>query len=126
MKTFAQFRKLTEASVTYTKLKTGDWGLRIQGSVKPGDAVTVSKKNGDVKRETVGKVVWTGNGISLATIGLSNQKSSSSRSGSSWDSDKFNGYGRSRGGWHKSCVTDGNCSSIGSGKSCGGYDCDGY
>ena len=45
---------------------------------------------------------------------------------SNYDSSKFNGYGAPRGGFRKSCVTGGNCSSFGSGNSCGGHDCDGY
>ncbi len=43
-----------------------------------------------------------------------------------WDPSAFNGYGRERGGYRKACVSDGNCSSMGSGRSCGGHDCDGY
>jgi hypothetical protein len=31
-----------------------------------------------------------------------------------------------KGGYRKACKTDGNCSSVGSGRSCGGHDCDGY
>lgn len=46
--------------------------------------------------------------------------------GKNWDPNRFNGYGRPRGGYVKSCITGGNCSSIGSGRSCGGHDCDGY
>jgi hypothetical protein len=46
--------------------------------------------------------------------------------GRNWDSSRFNGYGRARGGYVKACVSGGNCSSIGSGRSCGGHDCDGY
>ncbi len=30
------------------------------------------------------------------------------------------------GAYRKACVSDGNCSSMGSGRSCGGHDCDGY
>ena len=43
-----------------------------------------------------------------------------------WDPTAFAGYGRPRGGYRKACVTGGNCSSVGSGRSCGGHDCDGY
>lgn len=46
--------------------------------------------------------------------------------GSNWDATKFNGYGARRGGYRKACVTGGNCSSVGSGRCCGGHDCDGY
>lgn len=46
--------------------------------------------------------------------------------GRNWNPDRFNGYGAARGGYSRVCKTDGNCSSFGSGKSCGGHDCDGY
>jgi hypothetical protein len=54
--------------ITYTKLKSGEWGLRVQGSVESGRRVTVTKKSGESKTEIVGKVIWSGNGISLCTI----------------------------------------------------------
>lgn len=50
----------------------------------------------------------------------------SSSAARSWNADRFNGYGQRRGGFSRACKTDGNCSSIGSGKSCGGHDCDGF
>ena len=43
-----------------------------------------------------------------------------------WDPTVFRGYGRPRGGYRRACVTGGNCSSCGTGRSCGGHDCDGY
>lgn len=46
--------------------------------------------------------------------------------GGVYDAQKFNGYGRPRGGYRRACPTGGNCSSVGSGRSCGAYDCDGY
>ena len=46
--------------------------------------------------------------------------------GRNWDSTAFAGYGRPRGAYRKRCVSDGNCSSMGSGRSCGGHDCDGH
>lgn len=49
-----------------------------------------------------------------------------SNRGGIYDSQRFNGYGRPRGGFVKRCISGGNCSSIGSGRSCGGHDCDGY
>lgn len=50
----------------------------------------------------------------------------SSGHGRNWDPNRFNGHGRPRGGHVKACISGGNCSSLGSGKSCGGHDCDGY
>jgi hypothetical protein len=43
-----------------------------------------------------------------------------------WDATKFNGYGARNGGYVRACKTGGNCSSFGSGRSCGGHDCDGH
>ena len=54
------------------------------------------------------------------------QTAKASGGGRGWDPDRFNGYGAPRGGYRKSCPTGGNCSSFGSGRSCGAYDCDGY
>jgi hypothetical protein len=48
------------------------------------------------------------------------------RRGSNWDPSRFNGYGRAKGGFRKSCISGGDCSSIGTGRSCGGHDCDGF
>lgn len=53
---------------TYTKLKSGEWGIRVEGKVSEGDVITVTKKDGATKSETVEKVVWTGNGITLCAI----------------------------------------------------------
>lgn len=55
-------------NATYTKLQSGEWGIRVTGTVSPGVTVPVSKKSGETKTETVGKVVWSGNGVSLCTI----------------------------------------------------------
>lgn len=55
-------------TASYTKLKSGDWGVRVQGKVAEGDVVTVTKKSGETKRETISKVVWSGNGVSICAI----------------------------------------------------------
>lgn len=62
------------AATTFTKLKDGTWGLRGPGLVE-GQQVWVEKR--DCARpvpKTVGKVLWTGNGISIATIGVTPKK----------------------------------------------------
>lgn len=48
-------------SATYQKLRSGEWGVRVVGA-KPreGDQVTVKKKDGTTKVETIAKVVFTG------------------------------------------------------------------
>lgn len=53
---------------TYTKLKSGGWGVRVVGTAKAGDRVTVTTKAGVKKVETVTAVVWSGNGVTLCAI----------------------------------------------------------
>lgn len=55
---------------TYTKLRSGEWGVRLaqEAKLKPGDTVTVVKKSGESKVETVRSVVWSGQGITLLAI----------------------------------------------------------
>ena len=53
---------------SYTKLKDGSWGIRVDGTVAPGSVVTVTKKDGTRNTEKVAKVLWTGNGVALCSI----------------------------------------------------------
>lgn len=39
---------------------------------------------------------------------------------------QWNGYGGPNSRGRKACITGGNCESFGSGRSCGGFDCDGF
>lgn len=57
---------------TYTKLKNGEWGIRSTSPIADGQQVLVTKKSGQTKNETVGHVIWRGNGVNLATIATSN------------------------------------------------------
>lgn len=68
---------------TYSKLRNGDWGVRVQGTATVGQTVTVRKKSGETKAERIASVVWVGNGISLCTVERSatSRRSQSSRSG---------------------------------------------
>lgn len=56
-------------AATYTKLRDGSWGVRIDGPAVAGQTVTVTKKSGESKAETVAAVVWSGNGVSVCSIG---------------------------------------------------------
>lgn len=69
-------------AITYTKLKNGDWGLRADRALTPGTTATVKKASGETKAETVGKLVWSGNGVHLYTTqrsAVAATKSGSSR-----------------------------------------------
>lgn len=54
---------------TYAKLRDGSWGIRWEGtSLKAGAKVLVERRDGSRQIHTVGRVVFRGNGICLATI----------------------------------------------------------
>lgn len=64
------------SQITYTKLHSGEWGLRGHG-LSSGTSVTVTKRDGSRKTETVGRILWTGqDGTQLATIGGSSHSHS--------------------------------------------------
>lgn len=68
--------------VGYTKLKSGDWGVKGPADVvKAGATVTVVKKSGETRQERIGRVVWTGSGVSIATIGQAGSASGSPSKG---------------------------------------------
>jgi hypothetical protein len=80
-------------SATYTKLKSGEWGVRVQGDARVGQVVTVKKRDGTTKTETIEKVVWSGNGISLCAVSRSAKPAYTPRAGrrnnNSSDCDDF-------------------------------------
>jgi hypothetical protein len=45
---------------TYTKLRSGEWGVRVLGSARDGQTVGVVKKSGERKTETIARVLWSG------------------------------------------------------------------
>lgn len=56
--------------ISYSKLRTGNWGIRSTTKVVEGQSVTVTKKSGESKSETIQKIVWTDNaGVWLCAIG---------------------------------------------------------
>jgi hypothetical protein len=65
---------------SFAKLKSGDWGVRVKGTCRPGQKVTVTTKAGASKEVTIGTVLWAGNGVSLCSI-AGNGQSSGRRSG---------------------------------------------
>lgn len=73
---------------TYTKLKSGDWGIKIVGggALREGVQVQVRKKSGDLKYETIAKILWRGpDGTLLCAISQRSGSGSgyTSRTGSS-------------------------------------------
>ena len=107
---------------TPAKLRDGSWGARAPRNVQVGQTLTITTRAGKSWDATITRIVWVGDDVALcATESLDRPRHSRN-----YDPDRFNGYGARRGGYRKACVTDGNCSSFGTGRSCGGYDCDGH
>lgn len=55
--------------ITWSKLKSGDWGLRSTSQLQMGTSVNVSKKDGTIKAAIVGQEVWNGNGVWIYAVG---------------------------------------------------------
>lgn len=54
-------------TATPTKLRSGDWGARIpSASVREGDSITITARSGKTWSARVTKVVWQGNGVTIA------------------------------------------------------------
>lgn len=69
-------------NASYTKLKDESWGIRVEGGTpKPGQSITVRKKSGETKTETVNRVLWSGNGVSLCSISATAGKTGTSSKG---------------------------------------------
>lgn len=60
--------KRSNGTTTYTKLRNGKWGIRSTTEVKDGQLVTVTTRAGVEKQETVGRVLWSGDGVWLAEV----------------------------------------------------------
>jgi hypothetical protein len=74
---------------TWTKLKSGAWGIRVTGGApSSGDTVTVSKKDGTQQSVTVEKVVWTGGDVALCAI-EAKPRSGSGRSGRRYECGEY-------------------------------------
>jgi len=54
---------------SYTKLSSGDWGMKIMGDdVEAGDTVPVRKKDGSVNHETIDRIIYENGGYFICTI----------------------------------------------------------
>lgn len=53
---------------TYSKLRNGDWGVKVGGPAAAGQVVSVTKQSGEVKQETIERVLWTDGRASLCSV----------------------------------------------------------
>lgn len=54
--------------VSFTKLRSGDWGVRVKGSVKPKQWVTVATRSGRSSRVQIDRIIWQGEGAMLCSV----------------------------------------------------------
>jgi hypothetical protein len=121
----------TTATISYRKTKAGKWvafgpveAFKVRVMTPEGwdtadaDEVTVTKRSGESKVERISRVgkPFSVDGRQMVYAYLVPSARPSSRS---FNSDGARGRGRH-------CPTGGNCSSFGTGRSCGAHDCDGY
>lgn len=66
-------------NATFTKLRNGNWGARVNGSPCPGQTLTISRRDGSTVTKTVDKVIWSGQGVTLCS--LEDERPSSSNRG---------------------------------------------
>lgn len=60
---------MTTTTATFTKLRTGDWGIRLVGSLPGlGDEVPVITRAGDRKTVRVAHVVWSDGATHVCAI----------------------------------------------------------
>lgn len=59
-------------SATYTKLKSGEWGVRVQGTSQANTKCEVTLKNGTKKWEKLSNLIWEGDGVQIYAIAKPN------------------------------------------------------
>jgi|GEM_PF-2243361 len=117
-------------SASYAKLQDGSWGIRASGKLVAGQTVTVTKKSGESKPETVAAIVWTGpdrdgGESTLATIKATSKttsKTGSQPAGYGGGIVPRSGRGRASGAGHAASVP-GFSSWCTDRPGCGCYDC---
>lgn len=115
----------TTPAITYRKTKAGEWVAYGPAAVIRPGTVTVTRRDGSTRTETIERAgkAFTAGGTQMA-YGYLARTGRGSGYASAADAAE---YRRNRSAYsRRRCVTGGNCSSFGSGQSCGAPDCDGY
>ena len=84
-------------SASWARLRDGSWGLRIEGAgLRAGDRVRARRKDGSDSIETIGRIAWTGEGVTVASVVASAKPATRSYGSSSRVPVKDSGRGRGR------------------------------
>jgi len=110
------------SQVTYRRTKNGEWVAYgpahiLEGAMLHNLPVTVTKRDGSTDVYTVTRV-----GRKFVVDGQYMAYGYGHRQGDAPTARRTN----TRPQRTRRCATGGNCSSFGDGRSCGGYDCDGW
>lgn len=105
------------AKASYRKTKTDEWVAYGTVSAIQTGPLTVTKRDGSSKQENVARVgkSFVVDGVEMRYGYFGPAATVAARS---------TGTRRPSRNHRKSCDTDGNCSSFGTGRNCGGHDCD--
>jgi len=80
---------MTTIPATPTKLRSGEWGAKVQGTVRQGDTITITTRAGKSWTSSVAKVVWSGDGVAIVAT---QSRSNGYRSGRNAYGQDANGY----------------------------------
>lgn len=61
----APSRRITIMDATYSKLRNGNWGVRVSGKAAVGDVVTARRRDNTTQRVRITHIVWSGNDVTL-------------------------------------------------------------
>lgn len=56
-------------TATPTKLRNGNWGAKVKGTVREGDSIQITTRAGKSWVASVSKVIWSGQGVSIVATG---------------------------------------------------------
>lgn len=108
--------------VIFKRDADGVWGILCPvDKANPGTQVEVTKRDGTTKIATIATVADYPKGDGRIFCWLRSDTTTKSRPARRNPSGEYTRFGTRR-----HCITDGNCSSFGTGESCGAPDCDGY
>jgi hypothetical protein len=86
---------------TPTKLRNGDWGAKVAGSVRQGDEIQIRTKAGKEWTARVARVLWSGDNVSIVATEQRPRRRSNGECNCGWGEDLLSfGY---RPGWRGRC-----------------------
>jgi hypothetical protein len=89
-------------TATPTKLRNGDWGAKVAGSVRQGDKIQIRTKSGKEWTARVARVLWSGDNVSIVATEQRPRRASNGECECGWGEDLLS-WGNHRPGQHYRC-----------------------